>query len=194
MRSVRNSSSDLLDASKVGIGGPSFSLRNRAMRAIFAFVWLLCAHWTPPPLHTWLVLLLRLFGSRIGRNVRIYGSTRVWYPPHLVIGDRSLIGPHVNLYNQGEITIGSDVVVSQGAVICASTHDTADPNFQLILRPIKIGDNAWVAAEAFVGPGVTVGEGAVLGARAVAVRELEPWRIFSGNPAVDLRPRIMREG
>ena len=192
MRSIDKLSSDLLDASEVGIGGPSFSLRNRVARAIFAAVWLLGARWTPPPLHSWRVILLRFFGARIGHDVRIYGSTRIWHPPHLVIGDRSLIGPHVNLYNQGKISIGSDVVISQGAHICASSHDVSDPNFQLVLRPVSIGNNAWVAAEAFVGPGVIVGDGAVLGARAAAFRDLDPWTIFSGNPAVALKPRAMR--
>jgi putative colanic acid biosynthesis acetyltransferase WcaF len=87
------------------------------------------------------------------------------------------------------ITIGDEVVISQGAHICASSHDVRDRRFQLILRPISIGNNAWIAAEAFVGPGVTVGDGAVLGARAVAMRNLESWMIYSGNPATALKNR-----
>lgn len=183
---------DLLDARAAGAAGPSFSLRNRMERLIFMLVWGVAASWTPPPLHRWRVMILRLFGARIGRGVRIYGSTRVWHPARLVIGDAALIGPRVNLYNQGSITIGAEAVVSQGAHVCASSHDVRDPHFQLVLRPILIDDKAWVAAEAFVGPGVTVGEGAVLGARAAAFRDLAPWTIYGGNPAVALKPRVMQ--
>lgn len=183
----------LLDARDSGPGGPSFSRRNRMERALFQLVWALAAAWTPPPLHRWRLSILRLFGARIGRDVRLYGSTRTWHPAHLTIGDGAIVGPRVNLYNQGRITIGAGAVVSQGAHICASSHDPSDPAFQLILRPILIGDRAWVAADAFVGPGVTVGEGALLGARGAAFRDLAPWTIFGGNPAVAIKPRVMRE-
>jgi putative colanic acid biosynthesis acetyltransferase WcaF len=83
--------------------------------------------------------------------------------------------------------------VSQGAHLCSGTHDIDDPHFQLITRPITIGKTAWIAADAFVGPGVTVGEGAVLGARAVAMRDLEAWMVYSGNPAQPIRRRNIRE-
>jgi putative colanic acid biosynthesis acetyltransferase WcaF len=163
--------------------GPSFSLRNRIERAIFGLLWRLCAAWTPPPLHGWRCFVLRRFGAQIGRGVRIYGSTVVWHPANLDIGDFATVGPRVRLYNQGKILIRGWAVVSQGAHICASTHRVNDPHFQLVLRPIEIGENAWVAADAFVGPGVCVGNGAVLGARAAAFTDLAPWTVYRGNPA-----------
>lgn len=184
----------VLDASrhKPLEGGASFSIGNRLFRALWMTAWLLLARWTPPPLHGWRGFVLRLFGARVGRGVHIYGSTRVWYPPHLSLGDGAVIGPHVHCYNQGHITIGARAVISQGAHICASSHDISDPDFQLVLRPIAIGAAAWIAAEAFIGPGCTVGEGAVIGARAALFRDAEPWGVYSGNPAILLKTRQLR--
>lgn len=125
--------------------------------------------------------------------MRIYGSTIIWLPSNLTIGDSVIIGPKANLYNQGVIEIGNRAVISQGAHLCASSHDVNDYYFQLVLRPIRVAPNAWIAAEAFVGPGVTIGEGAVLGARAVAVRNLEPWGIYGGNPAKYLKQRVFQQ-
>ncbi|MCC2975514.1 putative colanic acid biosynthesis acetyltransferase [Sphingomonas sp. PL-96] len=169
--------------------GPSFSLANRLSRVAWGLCWLLLARWTPPPLHRWRCGLLRLWGAEVGRDVRVYGSVRIWHPANLAIGPGSVLGPRVRCYNQGRITIGAAVVVSQDASLCASTHDVTDPCFPLLLRPIDIGDHAWIAAEAFVGPGVQLGTGAVLGARGVAMRDLAAWTVFSGNPAQPLKLR-----
>ena len=185
-----------LDAqwARSAVGGPSFPLRNRAARAMFRCIWILAAAWTPPPLHGWRCAILRLFGARVGRGVRIYGSTSVWHPANLVLHDHALIGPRVRLYNQGTVTIGARAVVSQGAQLCASTHRLDDPEFQLVLRPIEIGARAWVAAEAFVGPGVRIGAGAVLGACSVALGDLVEWTVYRGNPAEPVRSRAMAAG
>jgi len=167
----------------------SFSLANKLVRVVWGMTWLLLGRFSPPPLWGWRRLLLRAFGARIGRGARIYGSTRIWLPANLTLGNGALIGRRVNLYNQGTIRIGRHSVVSQDASLCASSHDVEDPGFPLVTRPIAIGDNVWIAAEAFVGPGVTIGDGAVLGARGVAMRPLEAWIYYSGNPAVKLRDR-----
>ncbi len=174
-------------------GGASFSLGNRLFRAVWIICWTCLAAWTPPPLHGWRRFLLKLFGAKVGPGVRIYGSTKVWYPPNLALARQVVLGPRVNIYNQGRIEIGEYAVISQGSHICASSHDISDRNFQLILRPITIGPWAWVAAEAFVGPGVTVGEGAVIAARAALFRSAEPWGVYSGNPAAYLKERKFRE-
>ncbi|WP_315764610.1 putative colanic acid biosynthesis acetyltransferase [Sphingomonas sp. Y38-1Y] len=183
---------DPLDAAGTRGAGPSFSRRNRAERALFTLVWTVAARWTPPPLHRWRCTILRAFGAEVGRGVRLYGSTIVWHPANLSIGAGALIGPRVRLYNQGRIGIGAGAVVSQGAHLCASTHDLRDADFQLLLRPITIGADAWIAAEAFVGPGVTVGDGAVLGARGAAFDDLEPCHIYRGNPAAAISVRERR--
>ncbi|MBS1240193.1 MAG: putative colanic acid biosynthesis acetyltransferase [Proteobacteria bacterium] len=174
-------------------GSASFSLTNRLFRAVWALGWAVLARWTPPPLFGWRRFVLRLFGAKIGAGARVYGSVRVWYPPNLALGARATLGPRVNCYNQGRIEIGDHAVISQGAHLCASSHDISDHHFQLVLRPIAIGRRAWIAAEAFVGPGSTVGEGAVIGARAALFGKAKPWGVYSGNPAVLLKMRTLRE-
>ena len=185
-----------LDASRTRPleGGASFSLGNRLFRALWMVCWLVAARFTPPPLHAWRRLVLRAFGARIGRGARVHGSVSVWLPTNLELGDNVLIGPGVRLYNQGQISIGSKSVISQRAHLCASTHDVRDPLFQLVLRPIAIGRQCWVAAEAFVGPGVTMGDHAVLGARGALFEDAAPDAVYSGNPAVLVKPRRLGQG
>jgi putative colanic acid biosynthesis acetyltransferase WcaF len=185
-----------LDASRSRplLGGPSFSLGNRLLRAVWGLAWLLLARFTPPQLSGWRRLLLRLFGARVGPGARVHGSARIWMPANLELGANALIGPGALIYNQGRIAIGARSVISQRAHLCASTHDIADPDFQLVLRPIAIGEGCWIAAEAFVGPGVTMGDRAVLGARGALFADAEAGGVYSGNPAVLLKQRRLRAG
>jgi len=170
-------------------GGPSFSLANRLTRVAWTLVWGIGASWTPRQLASWRRFLLRCFGARMEPGSDVRASARVWLPANLHLGPRAVIGPQVNVYSMGPIELGADVLVSQGAHLCAGTHDSDSPEFQLVARPIRIGARAWIAAEAFVGPGAQIGEGVVLGARAVAFGELAPWTVYSGNPARPIRPR-----
>ena len=170
-------------------GGASFSLGNRLARVVWGLAWLLLARFTPPPLHAWRRLVLVAFGASIGRGARVHGSARIWLPTNLELGEQVLVGPGVRLYNQGHIRIGARSVISQRAHLCASTHDIADPHFQLVLRPISVGVGCWIAAEAFIGPGVTVGDRAVIGARAALFGGAEPDGVYSGNPAQLIKRR-----
>jgi putative colanic acid biosynthesis acetyltransferase WcaF len=173
-------------------GGPTYSLANRLFRASWCLTWLLLAAWTPPMLHRWRISLLRLFGAKIADTAAVYGSARIWYPPHLEVGQFARVSPNVTVYNVAKITLQDYAIVSQGANLCSAGHDIEDIHFQTVARPIMIGRRAWVAGEAFIGPGVTVGEGAVLGARGCAFRDLEPWMVYGGNPARPLKPRRIR--
>jgi len=170
----------------------SFPLRHRLFRLLWAVGWGVLARWTPPPLHPWRRWVLRTFGAKVGRGARVHGSVAIWYPPHLRIGTGALVGPGVRLYNQGRIEVGARAVLSQRAHLCASSHDIADPRFALQLRPIRVGARAWIAAEAFVGPGVTVGNGAVVAARAALFDDAEPWSVYRGNPAAFVKRREWR--
>jgi len=181
----------ILDARESGLanGGPSFSLGNRLLRAVWIPVWRLGAGWTPRQLHPWRRFLLRAFGARMAPGSDVRASAKVWYPANLEMHEGAIIGPGVNVYSMGKITVGRKALVSQGVHLCAGTHDFDTPLFQLEAKPITIGAHAWIAAEAFLGPGARIGEGAVVGARAVAFGELEPWTVYSGNPARAIRQR-----
>ncbi len=126
---------------------------------------------------------MRLFGARIGKHVHIYPNVKITIPWNLDIGDYAGVGDHVILYALGPISIGKAATVSQGAHLCAGTHDYHDAAMPLLKVPIEIGDNAWICADAFLGPGVSVGEGAIVGARAVVVKNVDQADIVAGNPA-----------
>ena len=142
--------------------------------------------------HNWYGLrnaLLRLFGAKVGRPVRLRPSVIIEQPWNLSIGDNSSIGDRAIVYCLGKVTIGEYVSISQGAHLCAGTHDYRLADMPLLRPPIVIENYAWVAADAFVGPNVRVGEGALLGARACAMKDLEPWTIYAGNPAQKVKER-----
>lgn len=170
-------------------GGPSFAIQHRLFRAVWYVCWLLLASWTPPPFHAWRRFLLRLFGAKIAQTARIYGSARIWYPPNLEMGEHSVLGWRTLCYSMDRIVIEDYGNVTEHAFLLTGTHDIDDPSFQLRTKPIHIGRHAWVAARATVGPGVTIGEGAVLGGAGVAFKDLEPWTVYAGNPARKLRAR-----
>ena len=175
-------------------GGAYFSLWHRIYRAVWNVAWLLLASWTPPPMHAWRRALLRLFGAKIGRGCRIYGSARIWYPPNLEMGNYSVLGWNVNCYSQGKIILEDYANVAQYVHLVTGSHDIDDPNFQLYTKPIRICRDAWIASDAFIGPGVVVGEGAVLGGRGVTFKSLDPWTVYVGNPAraIKTRKRFVR--
>ena len=170
-------------------GDPTFPLRHRLERAAWNAVWTLFAAWTPVALHRWRIILLNRFGAQIHHTAHVYPSARIWHPRNLSMGAHACLGPESQSYCMAKIELASFAIVSQGAHLCAGTHDVDDPEFPLVTRPIYVGERAWIAAGAFVGPGVRVGEGAVLGARGAAFRDLSPWIIYGGNPAREIRRR-----
>lgn len=127
--------------------------------------------------------MLRLLGAKIGRGVQVFPSARIMYPWLLEIGDRSVISWDVKVYNAGKITIGKNTVISQYSHLCAATHDYDSANFLLLKKPIFIGNNVWVAADAFIGPGVHISDGAVVAARAVVIKDVSSLTVVAGNPA-----------
>jgi putative colanic acid biosynthesis acetyltransferase WcaF len=136
-------------------------------------------------------LLLRCFGARIGRHVNVYPSARIYFPWNLTVGDWSAIGEDAFIYNLGPVTLGRKVTVSHRAHLCAGTHDYTRTDLPLLKPPIRVGDEVWICTEAFVGPGVTIGEGAVVGARAVVVKDVAPWTVVVGNPARVIKKRVL---
>ncbi len=147
---------------------------------------------SPRRLWGWRCWLLRLFGASVGKGVHISPSAKIFIPWNLTIGDHSSIGFESLIYNLGPITIGQRVTISQRAHLCGGSHDCRDATMPLLKLPITIGDDAWVCADAFVGPSVTVGEGAVVGARAAVFKDVAPWTIVGGNPAKQISIREMK--
>lgn len=159
-------------------------LRNRVARLIWSVVWaVLFRPFVGRPFRYWRIFLLRCFGAKIGKHCSIYANTHIWAPWNLTLGDYVAIGPGVELYAVNKISIGSVVTISQRAFLCTASHDITRLDRPLTHLPITIHDGAWICAQAFVGPGVTVGEGAIVAARAVVTRDVPPWAIVAGNPA-----------
>lgn len=137
----------------------------------------------------WRVLVLKCFGAKIEWSSHVYASVKIWAPWNLEMGSNSTFGPNVDCYNQGKISIGDNTIISQKTYLCASSHDYAKKDFPLMIKPIRIKNGVWVAADAFVGPGVTIGDNAVIAARAVVVKEVEENTIVGGNPAKIIKSR-----
>jgi putative colanic acid biosynthesis acetyltransferase WcaF len=161
------------------------------MRRLGWMVGRMLFRFSPRPCFGWRRWVLRCFGATVGAHVNTYPSTQIYFPWHLTVGDWSALGEDVLVYNLGRVTIGSRVTISHRAHLCAGTHDYTQPDLPLLKPPITIGDQAWVCADAFVAPGITVGEGAVVGARAVVVKDVAPWTVVAGNPARFTKQRHM---
>lgn len=167
------------------------SLLNKVLRVVWGLCWLTLFRPSPRPLFVWRRLLLRVFGAQIGSAARIDPSVRVWVPWRLTVGTDAALGAHVVCYNLAPITIGAHATVSQYSHLCAGSHDITDPHMRLVARPIDVGEQAWVCANAFIGPGVTIGKGAIVGAASVVMRDVTEWTVVAGNPARYLKDRVL---
>jgi putative colanic acid biosynthesis acetyltransferase WcaF len=147
---------------------------------------------TPQALYSWRRFVWRLFGAKVGRNVLIRPGVRVTFPWKVVIDDYCWIGDNATLYSVGTITIGEHSVISQEAYLCAGTHDHCDILFPLVASPITVEPECWIAARAFVGPGVRVGRGAVVGACSVILSDVPPAMVVAGVPAQTVGIRKVR--
>lgn len=167
--------------------------RARARRALWRLAWSVLYRPTPVAAHRWRSMLLRLFGANVSPVAYPYPSARIWAPWNLEMRQGSCLAPEVECYNVARIVLGEGVIVSQKSYLCAASHDFDDPTFPLTGAPIIIGDGAWVAADVFVGPGVYIGERAVVLARSVVVRDVEEGTVVGGNPSRVLRRRAEKE-
>lgn len=145
--------------------------------------------WTPRPFWGWRRGFLRLFGAEVGRQVCIHPTARIAIPWNLRIGDMASVGDRAIIYNLGPVDVGRAATISQNAHLCAGTHDYRRADMLLLKMPIVIGEGAWICADAFVGPGATVGAFSIVGARAVVLKSVPDGVIVAGNPARVLRTR-----
>jgi putative colanic acid biosynthesis acetyltransferase WcaF len=165
----------------------------RGRSAVFVQLWWLvdALLFRPSPqiLFGWRRWLLRLFGAEIGRGVLIRPSVRITYPWKVAIGDYAWVGDDAILYSLADIRIGAHTVVSQLSHLCTGSHAIESASFAITAAPITIGSQCWIASDVFVAPGITIGDGAVVGARSTVFHDLPPAMICTGTPARSVRPR-----
>ncbi|MEO0541574.1 MAG: hormogonium polysaccharide biosynthesis acetyltransferase HpsU [Cyanobacteria bacterium P01_A01_bin.105] len=188
-----------------GIGGPALTDLRRyhqpgftagRSKVIILLWWLLQAMVFPLTLHAhhgprrW---LLRLFGAKVGKGVVIRPTARFTYPWRVEIGDYSWVGDDVVFYSLAPIRVGQHCVVSQKSYLCTGSHDAADSAFPLMTAPVVIENGAWVATDCFIGPGVTIGANALIGARSSVFKSMPAQQICMGTPCQPVKVREIQE-
>ena len=171
------------------------SLKSKMGRVVWNIVWWLLFRPTPRGnlFRPWRITLLKLFGAKVEWTSNVLPSCRIWQPWKLTMGAYACLSEEVDCYSVDEIKIGNQTTVSQGVKLCTASHDIGSRIMELITKPIVIGDNAWVAAWSILLPGVTIGDGSVVGAGSVVTRDVEPWTVVGGNPAKALKNRELKK-
>lgn len=170
----------------------SFSIKNKVGRVLWSIAYaVLFRPFGLGVFNKWRNFILVLFGAKIGKGSIVYASVKIWAPWNLSVGKYVCLGEDVDCYNQGKITIGDNTTVSQKSYLCASSHDISDVKNNLLLKPIVIKDQVWVAANSFIGPGVQIEQGAVVGATASVFKNVDSWTVVGGNPAKFIKKRII---
>jgi len=151
---------------------------------LWEWCWALFCYWTPKPFNRWRLFWLRLFGARIEGIPFVHQRARIAIPWNLTLKHRACLGDRANAYSLGPIELGEGATVAQEAYLCTGTHDFAGGALPLVVKPIKIGGGAFIGARAFVLPGITVGEKAVVGACAVVTKNVPATAVVAGIPAM----------
>lgn len=168
----------------------SLSRKHQAIRLIWGVVWPMATWFLPRSMGMpWKRALLRAFGAKIHSTANIYSSAKIYYPANLEMDAYSCLASDVDCYNVAKIHIGANSTISQGAYLCTASLDITDPLNRLFTVPIVIEDQAWVGARAFVGMGVTIAQGAVVGATASVYKNVESWTVVGGNPTKKIKMR-----
>jgi putative colanic acid biosynthesis acetyltransferase WcaF len=169
-----------------------FKFKDKLARTLWAAVYHALFRVSPVPFHFWRRLILRVFGATIEQGANAYPKCIIWAPWNLKMGKYSCLANHVDCYNVAPVALRDFSTVSQYSFLCTATHDYESPRFDLIAKPITVGNQAWIAAGAFVGPGISIGDGAVVGARSSVTRDVAPWTVVAGNPARLIKHRVIR--
>jgi len=168
--------------------------KHQVIRLLWSITWALCARWLPRSIGSgWKRILLRLFGAKMGKNSNVYSSAKVYYPANLTMGDNTCLASDVDCYNVAPIIIENNVTVSQGAFLCTASHDIEKALHPLVTSPIVLKDQSWIGARAYIGMGVTIGQGAVVGATTSVFKDVEPWTVVGGNPAKFIKKREIKD-
>ena len=183
-----NFSSDAMTAR----GASPWTPTERARMLAWETCWRLFCAWTPKPLWRWRNLWLRLFGAKVARRSFVHQRARILIPWHITLHEGACIGDRANLYSLGTITVGPGAIVAQEAYLCAGSHDFTVDALPLTTAPIVVGAEAFIGARAILLPGVSIGNGAIIGAGSVVTRDIAPGVVAAGNPAKVLRERSTR--
>jgi len=170
-----------------------FTTREKVGRLLWGVVQATLFRYSPRRANRWRAWLLRRFGARVGRPRVLRSTARFEVPWNIEIGEGVRVGDGAYFYSLGKITVGDHAVISQFAHLCAGTHDYESTAFTLLRVPISIGDHVWIGADAYVAPGVTIGDGTIIGARSNVVKDLPAWRICVGSPARAIRARVLHD-
>lgn len=169
---------------------PHFRGRNKIVVQLWWTVQSTLFSMSPQFLYGFRRFLLRLFGAQIGKGVLIRPTARVTYPWFLEIGDHAWIGDDTVLYNLAPIRIGSHVALAHGVYVCTGFHEIDKPSFDIGAAAVVIEDEAWLANDSFISPGVTIGQGAVIGARSTVLKDMPAGMVCVGHPCRPVRPRV----
>jgi len=165
-------------------------LKNHLYRFLWSVSWTIFVRPIPRTFcNSWKLFILRFFGAKVASTALVYSSASIYDPRNLIMENGACIGPKVDCYNVDMIHIGVNALISQKTYLCTASHNFHDVAFELITAPITIEDNAWVAADAYIGMGVTVGKNAVVGARSSVFKDVPPNVVVGGNPAKFIKNR-----
>lgn len=170
------------------------SLKSKLGRVVWNVVWLLLFRPTPRGnlFRPWRIALLKLFGAKVQWSSNVLPSCKIWQPWNLTMGKCACLSEDVDCYTVAPIVIGEQATISQGVKLCTAGHDITSKIMELTYKPIVVGANAWVAGWSIILPGVTIGEGAVVGAGSVVTRDVAPWSVVAGNPAQFIKKRELK--
>lgn len=175
----------------------SVTLGTKVKRTIWNVVYIIMFRPFPTKFfRKWRIMVLKFLGAKVESDAEIYSSAKIWAPWNLEIKTNGCLGPNTICYNQAMVTIGKNAIVSQNAYLCTAGHDVNKricAEEGLRIAPIRIEKDAWIGTRAFVGMGVTIGEGAVVGATASVYKDVEPWTVVGGNPAKVIKKRVIKE-
>ncbi|MBC3788553.1 DapH/DapD/GlmU-related protein [Spirosoma utsteinense] len=160
-----------------------WTANQRIKMVLWEYAWLLLCSWTPKPANAWRVAWLRLFGAKIYGKPFVHQRARIQIPWNLTLHDRACLGDRANAYSLGLIEIHAHATIAQEAYICTGTHAFDRPEMNLLTAPISIGAYVFVGARAFIMPGVTIGDYAVIGSCSIVTKDVAPFKVAVGNPA-----------
>ena len=162
---------------------------QRMKMLVWEYVWLLFCIWTPKPANQWRLFWLKLFGCKIFGKPFVHQRARIQIPWNLILHDRACLGDRANAYNLGVVEIFEHATVGQEVYLCTGTHAFEQPEMNLITCKITIEKNVFIGARAFIMPGITIGENAIIGAGSLVIKNVDKNTIVGGNPAKFIKSR-----